>query len=290
MELTDCRWACFRIPIRRGESIFRQIIVDLTISVTYAKKTPMNKQKDLTPYDVESKVESFHWWFVVRRKLLKSILSSGTVHKTTLTLDIGCGAGSNLVTLVSEGLDAIGLDRSIYALTLIRSKREVPLLAGDLNDLPIKTRSVGLVIAMDILEHLQDDAKGITELYRVLSEGGIIIVTVPAFNFLWGTQDIVTGHIRRYSRRQITKKLRAGGFDVLKSSYFNFFLFFPILIARRIVRLLNLKIRSENEVNFSLLNSILKTLFSVEVYLLKYMSFPFGVSILCIARKNEGEQ
>ena len=79
---------------------------------------------------------------------------------------------------------------------------------------------------------------GINESYRVLSEGGIFILTVPAFKFLWGIQDMVTGHKRRYSRREIMNKLKEAGFDILKSSYFNFFLFFPILIARRMIQLL----------------------------------------------------
>jgi SAM-dependent methyltransferase len=260
----------------------------LTITPPYAKKTAMEKSKGteiLTPYDVESEVESFHWWFSARRKLLKSILSSLSVQKNSLILDVGCGAGSNLRALASAGLDAIGLDRSIYPLTLIRRREKFPLLAGDLNQMPIKTGSVGLIIAMDILEHLDDDINGLIESYRVLSKGGIIIVTVPAFNFLWGIQDIVTGHKRRYSRRQITNKLRAAGFIVLKSSYFNFFLFFPIFIARRIIQLLGLKIRSENELNFPLLNYMLKTVFSFEPYFLKYFSFPIGVSIFCVAQK-----
>ena len=270
---------------------WEEIAVQLTIIDPYAKKTSMKKSKtgkNLTPYDVESKVESFHWWFAVRRKLLKSILSSVSVQKNSLTLDIGCGAGSNLRALVSAGLDAIGLDRSIYALTLIRSKEKFPLLAGDLNDLPIKTKSVGLIIAMDIFEHLEDDLKGIVESYRVLTEGGILIITVPAFKFLWGIQDIVTGHKRRYSRKEITNKFKWAGFDILKSSYFNFFLFFPILIARRMIHLLGLKIESENEINFPLINFFLKSIFSLEIYALKYFSFPIGVSIFCVARKNEG--
>lgn len=242
--------------------------------------------KNLTPYDVESKVESFHWWFVARRKLLKSILSSINVPMNCLTLDIGCGAGSNLKVLVSEGLNAIGLDQSIYALTLVRSKGEFTLLAGDLNRLPIKTKSVGLIIAMDILEHLEDDSKGISESYRALSKGGILILTVPAFKSLWGTQDVVTGHKRRYSKKEITKKLKENGFDILKSSYFNFLLFFPILFSRRIIHLLGLKIESENKINFPLINFLLKGVFSLEVYLMKYFSFPFGVSIFYIARKS----
>ena len=268
-------------------------IVHLTIIVTYAKRTPMNKlkrEKDINPYDVESEVENFHWWFVVRRKLLKSILSSISIQKKAITLDIGCGTGSNLKALVSAGLDVIGLDQSIYALTLVKEKGDYSLMAGDLNKLPLKTKSVGLIIAMDIFEHLQEDMVGIHESYRVLGQGGILIVTVPAFKFLWGIQDIVTGHKRRYSRREIMNKLKAAGFDILKSSYFNFFLFIPILIARRMIQLLGLKIRSENEVNSPLLNYIFKAVFSLEPYLLKYFSFPIGVSILCIGRKNEGTQ
>jgi len=238
------------------------------------------------PYDIESEVESFHWWFVVRRKLLKSILSYLDVPINGVTLDIGCGAGSNLRTLVSAGLYAIGLDRSTYALTLARRREGIPLLAGDLNKLPIKTKSVGLIIAMDVIEHLENDSNGIREFYQALKKEGMLILTVPAFKSLWGIQDVVTGHKRRYSKKEILMKLRQGGFEVLRASYFNFFLFFPIFLARRIIHFLSLKIESENEVNSPLINFFLRVIFSLEVYVLKYFSFPFGVSIFCIARKR----
>ena len=260
----------------------------MTIIEACGKNVSMNQpkmEKNQTPYDVESKVESFHWWFVVRRKLLKSILSSINVPVNCLTLDIGCGTGSNLRALVSAGLYPIGLDQSIYALTLVRKKGEYPVLAGDLNHLPFKTKSVGLIIALDIFEHLEDDANAFRESYRVLNNGGILILTVPAFKSLRGIQDVATGHKRRYSRKEITEKLREVGFDILKSSYFNFFLFFPILITRRMIHLLGIKIESENEVNFPLINFFFMAIFSLELYVLKYFSFPFGVSILCIAKK-----
>jgi SAM-dependent methyltransferase len=245
----------------------------------------LETRKNPTPYDVEAKVEAFHWWFVIRRKLLRSILSPLEILKNSAVLEVGCGTGANLRTLRSAGIYGIGLDRSLYALSLVKSKENFPLLAGDLNDLPIKTKSVGLIIAMDVLEHLENDANGIIESYRVLRKGGILILTVPAFKALRGVQDVVTGHKRRYSRKEITRKLRQGGFDILKSSYFNFFLFFPILIARRMIHLLGLKIESENEVNFPLINFFLKSIFSLEIYVLKYFSFPIGVSIFCVAQK-----
>ncbi len=242
-------------------------------------------KKSVTPYDVENTVESFHWWFVVRRKLLQSILSSIHVPADCLTLDIGCGAGSNLKLLLSAGVKAIGLDRSIYVLSLLSKKLPVLLLNGDLNKLPVRSNSIGLIIAMDILEHLDNDANGITEFYRTLNNGGMLIVTVPAFEFLRGIQDIATGHKRRYLRREITNKLREGGFEILKASYFNFFLFFPILLGRRIIRFLGLRVESENKINSPLVNFFLRTIFSIEPYILKYFSFPFGVSIFCIAKK-----
>jgi SAM-dependent methyltransferase len=238
-------------------------------------------------YDVEAKVESFHWWFVIRRRLLRRLLHSLDVRQEFSAVDIGCGTGSNLRTLGSAGLyKVVGLDRSFYALSIAKRKVKLPLINGDINNMPIRLNSVGLIIAFDVIEHVDDDLNAIRELYQVLRKGGILILTVPAFNLLWGIQDVVTGHKRRYSRKEILVKLRQGGFTILRSSYFNFFLFFPILMARRMMHLMGLKIESENEVNFPLINFLFKVIFSLEVYVLKYFSFPFGVSIFCIARKR----
>jgi ubiquinone/menaquinone biosynthesis C-methylase UbiE len=243
-------------------------------------------EKEKISYEIESEVESFHWWFVIRRKLLQSLLTSISFSKEERTMDIGCGVGSNLVLLESQNLKVTGLDRSIYALSLARKKKTVTLINGDLNQLPIRSHSHGLIIAMDILEHLENDSKGIHELHRVLREAGYLILTVPAFNFLWGIQDVVTGHHRRYNRHEILKKLSNAGFETLRSSYFNFFLFFPILLGRWLIRLLGLRIASENKINSALLNSLLKSIFSIEPYVLKCISFPWGVSIFCVAQKR----
>ena len=245
------------------------------------KRNSMNK----TPYDIEHEIEGFHWWFGVRKKFLKSIISSLHLPLECVALDIGCGAGSNLKMIESAGFNIIGLDRSIYALSLVKKKLNVPLINGDLNRLPIRANSIGLIIAADILEHLDNDVNGIREIYRSLREGGILILTVPAFRSLWGVQDIVTGHRRRYSKKEILDKLIHQRFDILKSSYFNFFLFLPILLARRMIYLLGLNVQSENEINSPFINFLLKAIFSLEPHMLKYFSFPFGVSIFCIAKK-----
>jgi SAM-dependent methyltransferase len=241
-------------------------------------------------YDVEGKVESFHWWFFVRRRLLRGLLHSLDLPQEFSAVDIGCGTGSNLRTLGSVGIyNVVGLDRSLYALSLAKKKVDLPFVSGDINNLPIRSNSVGLIIALDVLEHIDNDMNAIRELYQVLRKRGILILTVPAFNFLWGIQDVVTGHKRRYLREEIANKLREAGFEISRSSYFNFILFFPILMARRMIHLLGLKIASENEINSPLINFFFKAIFSMEVYVLKYFSFPFGVSIFCIAKKRDDE-
>ena len=239
-----------------------------------------------TNYDIEWQVEKYHWWFSVRRKLLEYLLTSINISSKEFAIDIGCGVGSNLNVLSSKGIHTIGLDHSLYALTLVKRRLELPLINGDLNKLPLRSNSIGLIVAMDVLEHLDNDANGISEFYRVLKKGGDLILTVPAFKSLWGIQDVVTGHKRRYSKKEIMHKLSQVGFIVSESSYFNFFLFLPILGARHMIRLFRLKIKSENQINFPLLNFFLKTIFSLELYVLKYFSFPFGVSIFCVARKD----
>jgi SAM-dependent methyltransferase len=231
-------------------------------------------------------VERNHWWFSVRRKLLKSILLPAGLAEGRFIIDVGCGVGSNVRVLREMGLNVVGLDRSFDNLELAKQKGEFTLVNGDLLELPFRSASVSLLIAMDVLEHLDDDAKGIRELGRCLAEGGMLILTVPAFTFLWGVQDIVTNHKRRYTRGEILRKLREENFEIVRSSYFNFFLFFPILIGRRVIRLLGLRMESENEVNASWLNYILKAIFSNEPLLIRYVSLPFAVSIFCIARKR----
>ncbi|NWF91930.1 MAG: class I SAM-dependent methyltransferase [Syntrophaceae bacterium] len=250
-----------------------------------AGQTPMSSKAAKDPYQIEYEVEEFHWWFTVRRKLLKTLLSDILLSPGVLALDIGCGTGSNLRVFTSTGLNVVGLDRSIRALRFSQKKFKFPLVNGDLNGLPFKNQSVGLIIAADILEHLDNDLIGVQELHRVLKKNGVLILTVPAFERLWGTQDVVTAHKRRYTKKEILMKLRRVGFKVLRASYFNFFLFLPIFLARRIIHLLGLTIQSENEINSPLFNFFLKTVFSLELPLLKSFSLPFGVSIFCVVRK-----
>jgi SAM-dependent methyltransferase len=236
-------------------------------------------------YDIEWNLERTHWWFSGRRRLLKFLLSYLSIQKDSTVIDVGCGVGSNLPLLKSMGLKVIGIDSESYSLSFAKNLSGTLLINGDVLRLPVKSNSIGLVIATDLLEHLDDDSMGIKEIHRTLRREGKLILTVPAFKSLWGIQDVVGMHKRRYSKNEFLRKIEREGFIVMKSSYFNFFLFFPIFLGRRLIRLLGVKIESENKINSPLINFFLKTLFSIEPYILKHFSFPFGVSVFCIARK-----
>jgi SAM-dependent methyltransferase len=237
-------------------------------------------------YEIEWNLERFHWWFVGRRKLFKSLFSLLGLPSDLRVIDIGCGVGSNLRLLQSMSSKLVGMDSEMYGLAHIRkSISAVALVNGDLMKLPFKADSVDLILASDVLEHLDQDTIGIREIHRSLKRGGKVLFTVPAFKLLWGVQDIVGMHKRRYSKKELVTKIEGEGFKILRSSYFNFLLFFPILIGRRILHLLELRIESENEINLPWINFFLKTIFSIEPHYLKYFSFPFGVSIYCIAKK-----
>ena len=129
------------------------------------------------------------------------------------------------------GYKVIGLDSEIYSHSLTKRRfSTIPLINGDLLSLPFKTNSIEMIIASDVLEHLEEDAIGMKEIHRVLKREGEAILTVPAFQVMWGIQDKVGRHKRRYSKKQFIKKIEGEGFKVLRSSYFNFF-FFPLFFS-----------------------------------------------------------
>jgi len=163
-------------------------------------------------YEVEWRLNRFHWWFVGRRRLIRSLLSRLDIRRDSTVLDIGCGVGSNLSLLRLMGFNVIGIDSEIYALSLARKNvSAVPLVNGDLVRLPILTNSIGLIVATDVLEHLGNDTLGLQEIYRTLERGGKVLITVPAFNFLWGIQDDVSKHQRRYSKKHLLEEMEQQG-------------------------------------------------------------------------------
>ncbi len=245
-----------------------------------------------TLYENIYQVEETHWWYVARRDIIfdwvKRSLSYYTGPKI---LDIGCGTGFNITYLRQLGYSgADGLDVSHDALMYCRSRQLNSLTMAGAEDLPFRSASYDVILALDIVEHIEKDRQALAGIFRVLKAGGTLIVFVPAYQFLWSFQDEISYHQRRYEAGDLKQKVLQAGFEIEKLSYVNSFLFPVIWLGRLILRKFPkfFSISSESQMNPSWMNKYLYYIFRAEMPLLHSMNFPFGVSILCVCRKPGG--
>ena len=248
--------------------------------------SPLPKEMEAHHYPILFQVEETHWWYLGRREILKSFVADirASAGHDLRILDVGCGTGANLKMLREYGT-AEGVDISEQAVDFCRERGLNDVRLGAAEDLPHSNDSFDLVTALDVIEHLDDDAAGLNEIRRVLRPNGSVLLFVPAFMFLWGVQDDVSNHRRRYTRKQLLDAVRASGLEVEKISYANFTFFLPVLLVRWTMRVLKLRAETEYGINISPLNGLFAKLFAAERFILKRTGFPFGVSLLCVARK-----
>ncbi len=249
-------------------------------------------------YAIMDEVEGSHWWFVGRRAILETFLSgivkhlksvhseiAANGHRALRILDVGCGTGANIEMLSAFG-EAEGVDVSDDALEFCR-KKGLKVQKGLAETLPYTDETFELTTALDVIEHLDDDIAGLREMFRVTKSGGYSLFFVPAFMWLWGVQDDISHHRIRYTRKQIVERIEKAGYKVERATYANWTFFPPILAGRTLMKLTGIKPESENNINVSALNGLFGTLFSTERFWLKNFNFPFGVSIVVVARKPE---
>ncbi len=243
---------------------------------------------DIAAYAVEAQAEATHWWFVGRRRLFAAELEKAGVKPTDRVLDIGTGTGANLRLLRDLGFTAVtGLDASEEAIGYCASKGLGAVRKGDICALPFADGSFDLVLATDVIEHVDDDAAAAREISRVLARGGKALIAVPAFQSLWGLQDRKAFHKRRYRMNPLLPLLRGAPAFAGTLLSFQLSLVCPyIYIARRVIDLLGVDLKSEGEVNNRLLNGILSAVFALDTSTASTIKPPFGVSILVLAGKQ----
>ena len=240
-----------------------------------------------TTYEVETGVEATHWWFANRRKLLADTLAALGIKSSATILDAGTGTGSNLRMLRDLGFSNFsGIDLSHEAIKYCAEKNLGTVQHGDVCDLPFLKESFDVVLATDIIEHVEEDAKAILEIFRVLKPGGVCIFIVPTFQSLWGYQDEISHHKRRYRLKPFVRLIEGQAFRVESAFYFNYILMPPIWFGRQLIKVFKPQIKSENEINTPLLNKILERIFAFDILTAKVVKPPFGVSALVIARKS----
>jgi SAM-dependent methyltransferase len=237
-------------------------------------------------------IEDTHWWFLGRRRIFSELLDRevprGPRFENRSVLDIGTGTGAALDYLSRYGATT-GLDVDPRAVEYCRDRGIENVVEANPPPLPFADETFSLVTALDVIEHVDDDAELVAEIHRVLRPGGLCLVSVPAFRMLWGIQDEVAHHKRRYRLGEVRDLLEQGGLSIRRITYFNFLLFPPIAAVRLMERVSPR--RPPRRSDFSVgedsprLNAALTRGFGTESRLLRRMNLPFGVSILALAER-----
>jgi SAM-dependent methyltransferase len=237
-----------------------------------------------------AEVEERHWWFLARRDIVLAVAERVLPAGATV-LDLGCGTGFVLVRL-QDHYDAYGLDLSPIALDLCRKRGLSQVSLGSPEDLSaVEGRRFEGVFLLDVLEHLDDDAGALRRIREALSPGGAVIVTVPAFMFLWSRHDEINEHRRRYTRSELADLLQRSGLHLEQVSYFNSYLF-PLAAGARVGgRLLGRRAPGGLSVPRAPLNALLRRIFAAEKSRLVRSTGrrggpPFGVSLLAVGRRE----
>ena len=230
-----------------------------------------------------------HWWFRGRKRIVLSQIRRNLAPPVGLVADYGCGTGTLLRDLEEFGpVAGFDADRQAVEFCHERGHPQVRQLSEG-ERIPLDSESVGLLTCLDVLEHIENDERAISELRRVVAPSGLAIFSVPAFPVLWGLQDEVSHHQRRYRATELRAKLVRGGFNLIKVSYFNTVLFPPIAAVRLGRRMLPARgggpaESSDFDVGPQWLDKGLGRIFGSEEVLLRRFNLPVGVSLLVVAR------
>jgi SAM-dependent methyltransferase len=192
----------------------------------------VNREYELQTHRVEDR----HWWYRGRRQVLELTIARLGLPAPARILDAGCGSGRNMVDLARHG-DVTGVELSDASAALARARRAGEVLEGSVMDMPFAADSFDLAVSLDVIEHLQDDRGALRELRRVVAPGGALLVTVPAYQWLWSGHDEINHHHRRYNRATLLAAARDGGWRCERTTHFNSLLLPVAILLRALDRL-----------------------------------------------------
>jgi SAM-dependent methyltransferase len=192
----------------------------------------MDEQYELRTHEVEDD----HWWYRGRRRVIREALLALKLPPGIQILDAGCGSGRNMMELAEFG-EVTGLELADASVEAARDRGVGEVVAGSVDEMPFADDSFDLAVSLDVIEHLPDEHQSLSELRRVVKPGGMLVVTVPAYRWLWSDHDIVNHHYRRYTRAMLEQAAARAGWQTLSSTYFNGFLLPAAIAARGAMRL-----------------------------------------------------
>ncbi len=241
-------------------------------------------------YKKMDEFETTYWWHIGKLHLLEKLISliKVSIPNKSEILEIGCGTGIVSKTLSKYGTFT-GIDMSEHAIEASKEKGVTNLILGDINTMDIKplVGKFDLVLALDVLEHIQDDCLAIRKVGQLLKSNGYFVINVPAHKFLWSEHDEALHHKRRYSRFELKQKLEDNGFDVQRLGFF-VTTFFPVIAFFRVISSIfsrHAYPKTSYIVLPKFLNSVMAEILKFESSLIGVIPSPIGTTIYAIAKK-----
>ncbi len=233
-------------------------------------------------YDRMAAIDQLHWWYRARREILSDLIRRKiALPPDARILEVGCGTGHNLEMLGGFGrVEAIEVDAAAREIASQRLGGAV--MASPLPELPgVPDGRYDLIAILDVIEHIDEDVAGLAALASKLKPGGRILITVPAFPWMWSAHDVVNHHKRRYTRGSLKALVGEAGLKLDFISWFNSLLF-PLAAAARLAGRLTGKEDSDDTLPPRPVNWLFEKLFGLERYGLGRLPFPPGVSLVAI--------
>ncbi|MGH7804915.1 MAG: class I SAM-dependent methyltransferase [Candidatus Binatia bacterium] len=248
---------------------------------------------DASAYQSFARREFSHFWFVGRRRIFVELLRRHlTPRQDAIVLDLGCGVGGMIESLREFG-KVVGTDNDTSSLVHCRRRLDSEFFQSESFELPLRSESIDVLCAWDVLEHVPREAEAMAECFRVLKPGGTCFVSGPSYQFLYTHQDRMVRHQRRYTVTDLSRRLRNAGFAIDQASYINCFLFPLILVVigfKKLSEAIRPPSTDESRLNSEIavpasLNSLFTAVFSAERHVLRRASLPFGHSLVVVGRK-----
>jgi SAM-dependent methyltransferase len=195
----------------------------------------MDRDYELQTHQAEDR----HWWYRGRRTVLEGVIAGLDLGSGARILDAGCGSGRNMVDLRRHG-SVTGVELSDASVEIAQGRGAGEVVAGSVLEMPFPDVSFDFAVSLDVIEHLEDDVAALRELRRVVAPGGALLLTVPAYQWLWSGHDVVNHHHRRYTRRSLKRVAEEAGWQQTRTTYFNSLLL-PVAIVLRVLERFNTK-------------------------------------------------
>lgn len=234
----------------------------------------------------ELQQETASWWYTARGKLLRDAIARHLHGRAEArVLDLGCA--SNVATDAPALTRVINVHASLRRLAFLQMQGTHNLVCSALEELAFTSNQFDVVVAGDVLQSAHDDLLALRGIRRVLKDGGLLCLTVPAYSFFWGEDDERLGHQRRYSASQLRRKLNTCGFEIQRVSYFVASAFIPLAIGRTAKNIFHTSIIRDRHYSQRSRwgNAAMVSLLDVERMLMEVINLPFGTRLVCWARK-----